>query len=304
MDLKKIAKAFLFPHILVMILLLPIAATSLAYCMIALGSDNVLSYASYVISAYTLTVWCVRIPKIISFCKSFKNNNKYAKLWLGDPRLRVNATLTATTLWNCGYAALQLGQGIIHDSIWSYSLAVYYVLLAVMRFFLVRHSAKNRPGEKMREELVRYRFCGIVFLLMNIALTAMMIYMIDQNTSFKHHEITTITMAAYTFFTFTKAIVDIIKYRKYESPIFSAAKAISLTAASVSMLTLESTMLATFSDGSMTDIEKKIFMAISGFAISVCIISMALYMIVQSTKKLKLQNDQNNNNEVRINGQQ
>lgn len=298
MTLKKIAKALLFPHISMLIILLPIAAISLAYCMIVLGSDNVISYVSYVISAYNLTIWCVRVPSIISFCKSFKNENKYARLWLEDTRLRVNASLTATTLWNGGYAALQLGQGIIHNSVWAYSLAVYYILLAIMRFFLVRHSAKNRPGEKMHKELVIYRFCGWVFLLMNIALSAMMLYMIDHNTTFKHHEITTITMAAYTFFTFTKAIIDIIKYRKYESPIFSAAKAVSLTAASVSMLTLESTMLATFSDGSMTDVEKNIFMMISGAAISVFIIAMALYMIVQSTKKMKLLNNQNNN-EVR-----
>ena len=82
------------------------------------------------------------------------------------------------------------------------------------------------------------------------------------------------------------AIINMVKYRKYNSPVYSASKAISLAAASVSMLTLESTMLTTFGDG--TDaLTRKIFLGATGGVISVFIIIMAIYMIVQSTKKLK-----------------
>lgn len=284
---KKMIRALLLPPMAIPIILLPVAAVLLISAMTRAESDSVFAIVSYVLSAYTLTVWCLRIPDIIRFCKTFKNENKYAKLWLEDTRLRVNVSLTASFLWNTGYSLFQLALGIYHHSAWFYALAVYYFSLALMRFFLVRHSTKNLPGEKMREELSRYRVCGYVFIVMTTALSVMMFYMIHLGRSVEHHEITTITMAAYTFFTFTMAVVNIIKYRKYESPVFSAAKAISLAAASVSMLTLESTMLVTFSDGSMTELDRKLFMGASGAVIFVFIIAMAIYMIVQSTKKLK-----------------
>lgn len=287
MTVKKIIRALLFPPIVIPILLLPVSATLLFYAMTYTEQDSVFAIISYVLSAYTLTVWCIKIPDIIRFCKTFKSENRYARLWFGDARIRVNISLAASFLWNTGYAALQLGLGIYHGSAWFYSLAVYYFSLALMRFFLVRHSTKNLPGEKLRQELVRYRACGYIFVVITVALSAMTAYLIYSGGTTEHHEITTIAMAAYTFFTFTMAVINIIRYRKYESPVFSAAKAISLTAASVSMLNLESTMLVTFGDGNETGLMRSLFIGISGAAIFVFIIAMAIYMIVQSTKKLK-----------------
>jgi hypothetical protein len=156
-----------------------------------------------------------------------------------------------------------------------------------MRFFLVRHTRKYAPGERMQTELKKYRACGIVFLVMNLALALIIFFMVYWNRTFEHHMITAIAMAAYTFTTFTVAIVNVVKYRKYNSPVFSASKAISLAAALVSMLTLESTMLTAFSDETMTDISRKLMLGVTGGVISLLIVAMAIYMIVVGTKKLK-----------------
>ena len=99
--------------------------------------------------------------------------------------------------------------------------------------------------------------------------------------------ITAIAMAAYTFTSLVIAIINVVKYRKYNSPVFSASKAISLAAALVSMLTLESTMLTTFADGTMSVTGQKWMLAATGGAISLLIVLEAIYMIVVSTKKLK-----------------
>jgi hypothetical protein len=79
-----------------------------------------------------------------------------------------------------------------------------------------------------------------------------------------------------------------VKYKKYNSPIFSATKAISFTAACVSMLTLTSTLLTTFSDGTMDALSQKILLGCVGAAVSVTVVIMAIHMIVQGTKKIKL----------------
>ena len=112
--------------------------------------------------------------------------------------------------------------------------------------------------------------------------------MVYWNRTFRHHEITTIAMATYTFTSFALAIKNVIKYRKYNSPVFSASKAISLAAACVSMLTLESTMLTTFDDGTFDILGRQIMLGASGGVISVFIVVMAICMIVQGSKRLKL----------------
>ena len=290
MNFKKIGKALLFPHIAVMILLIPVSTVFLVYSMVFLGTESLISIVSYVLSFYTLSVWCIKLPKLIHFFKTFKEENKYARIWRNDARLRVNVSLYGTLLWNVAYAVMQLCLGIWHHTFWFYSLFGYYMMLGAMRFFLVRHTSRHKAGEKMREELIRYRACGIVFLLMNLALTVIIFFMIYHSRTFIHHEITTIALAAFTFTTLTMAIINVFRYKKYNSPVYSASKAISLASACVSMLTLESTMLTTFGDGTMDLFTRRLFLGLSGGAISVFIIVMAIYMIVSGTKKLRLVN--------------
>lgn len=286
MNWKKLGKALLFPHIAVMIILIPIATVFLVASMLFLGTESPIAIVSYVLAAYTLTVWCFKIPDVIGFFKIFKNENKYAVRWQDDARLRVKVSLYGSLLWNVAYALFQLWLGFYHRTFWFYSLGAYYLCLAVMRFFLLNHTRKYAPGEKRQTELIKYRACGWIFLLMNLALTLIVFFMLYWNRTFEHHMITAIAMAAYTFTAFTTAIVNIVKYKKYNSPVYSASKAISFAAACVSMLTLTSTLLTTFSDGTMDAATQKFMLGSVGFAVSGVVLVMAIYMIVGSTKKL------------------
>ena len=122
---------------------------------------------------------------------------------------------------------------------------------------------------------------------MNLALTMIVFFMLYWNRTFEHHMITAIAMAAYTFTAFTVAIVNVVKYKKYNSPVFSASKAISFAAACVSMLTLTSTLLTTFGDGTMGAGEEKLLLGAVGFSVSGVVVMMAIRMIRKSTKQLK-----------------
>lgn len=288
MDWKRLGKALLFPHIAIMIILLPIATVFLVYSMVFLGSESPVSIISYVLAAYTLTVWCFKTPYLIRFFKTFRDENKYARIWQNDTRLRVKVSLYGTLILNTAYALLQLGMGFWHHSFWFYSLAGYYITLAVMRFFLALYTSRHEPGEMMLSELKKYRTCGIIFLITNMTLALMIFFMVYWNRTFNHHEITTIALAAYTFTALTLAIISVVRYRKYNSPVYSASKAISLASACVSMLTLEATMLTTFGSETMSLTDRRIFLGLSGGLISAFIIAMAVYMIVQGTKKIQL----------------
>ncbi|MBO4979862.1 MAG: hypothetical protein J6D16_05585 [Clostridia bacterium] len=287
MDFGKIGKALLFPHVALLCVLIPLSAVLLVGSMVFVGTETPIAIVSYVLSAYTLTVLCFRMPRMIRFFKSFREQNKLLIRWQSDTRLRVNVSLYGSLLWNVAYALLQLWLGFYHHTFWFYSLGAYYVCLAVMRSLLLRYSVRHTPGESIRDELIRYRACGWVFLVMNLALTLIVFFMVYWNRTFHHHMITAIAMAAYTFTALGTSILSITKYRKYNSPVFSASKAISLAAASVSMLTLTSTMLTTFGDGTMDALTQKRMLGGVGFAVSGVIVAQAIHMIVQSTKELK-----------------
>lgn len=287
MNWKNIGKALLYPHTVLMIALIPVSTALLVFSMTVLGTESPLAYVSYVLSAYTLTVWCFRIPGLIRILKSFKNENKYAVRWREDTRLRMEITLLGSMLWNIAYALLQAWLGYLHSTFWFYSLAAYYVCLAIMRLYLGFHTFRYEPGTQIGKELRKYRATGWILLAMNLALSLMIFFMVYWNRTFLHDEITTITMAAYTFTSFTFSVIGIVRYRKYNSPVYSASKAIGLASAAVSMLTLSSTMLTTFDDGTMTLFERKLMLALIGGAVSVWILMMAIVMIVRGTKRLK-----------------
>ncbi len=284
---KRIIKVLLFPHIAAMLLLIPVATAFLLYAMLILGTETVPAYISYALAAYTLAVWCCRIPRLVTFCKTFKNENKYAVRLQEDVRLRVNISLWGSFLFNAAYAALQFCLGYTQRSFWFFTLAGYYLLLALMRFYLVGHTQRYRLGEQMQKELKKYRSCGWIFLVMNLSLAMMIFFMVYFNRTFVYDEITAIAMAAYTFTAFTVAIVNVVKYRKYNSPVYSASKAISFASACVSMITLTSALMTTFG-GSEDQLMRRAMLASVGGGVSLLVIAMAGYMILRGTKQLKV----------------
>ena len=285
-NLKKIGLKLLYPHVVIIVFLLPISLSTMIWSMIVLGTTHFISIIGYVLSAYSVTVISFRIPDIIRLIKMIKNENKYFVRYRTDKHLKIKISLISSFIFNCAYSLLQFFIGLYHGSFWFYSMCVYYLILAITRFFLMKYTLHSKPNENEKKELIRYRRCGFMLLLLNSVLSIMVFFMVYWNRSFNHHEITTIALAAYTFFSFTVSIVNFIKYRKYKSPIFNAAKSISLTSASVSIITLEATMLTSFGTD-MDPIIRKLFLGLTGGAVSIFVLILALIMIVKGTKQLK-----------------
>ncbi len=283
---KKFGVAILYPHAAVIICLLPIAVAFLVLSMVFLGTQSIVAIFSYVLAFYVLLVIGFRMPKIIKFFRNFKKENKYAKMYFSDVRLRMNISLYGSLIWNVGFAIFQLCLGFYHKSFWFYSMFAYYVMLGVMRFFLVKHTRKHKPKEQVEIEVKKSILCGWFLVFMNLALAVIVFFIVYLNKTFKHHMITTIALAAYTFFTFSFAIVNLVRYKKYESPVYSSAKIISLIAACVSMLTLEATMLTTFG-GEESELFRPLMLSLTGAAVIGFAITMAVIVIVKGNKKLK-----------------
>ena len=286
MDWKKITKRLLFPHPVFLWLFVPLALVLLIYSAIFYESTDVISIVSYVCSFCALVLVCLRIPDIIRFVKRFRQENKYAVRYASDVRLRINLSLHGSFLFNSVYAAFQLGLGLWHHSVWFYSMAGYYLLLGLMRLMLVKYTRGHTPGQQPETEWKKYRLCGVLLLMMTLVLTIFILYFVLRIREFKHHEITTISMAAYTFASLALAIINAFRYKKYGSPAYSAAKAISLVSAVVSVLTLENAMLTAFGQDS-SELFRQIMLGVTGAAVVCAVQGIAIYMICNAGKKLK-----------------
>ena len=286
MDWKKIGKWILFPHPVFIWLLWPVALGLLIYSFIAHESADVISIVSYVLSFYALMLISLRVPNIIDFVQRFRKENKYIIRYTSDVRLRVNLSLQMAIVFNVIYALFQMCLGLWHHSVWFYSMAVYYLLLAGMRLLLVKYTRVHTPGEQQEIEWKKYRLCGAFLLLITFALAIFIIYFVWKIRVFRHHEITTIAMAAYTFASLSMAVWNAIRYKSYGSPAYSAAKAIALVSAIVSMLTLENAMLTAFGQDS-GELFRQIMLGATGTAVICAVQGIAIYMIVNAGRKLK-----------------
>ena len=291
---KEIMKRIFFlPPIPTVVISVP--AFILVFVMLGTGSSSVLAYISYLLSAYAMVITVTGFKGVARAVRNGIENlppviklrsTPLGKRLLGDVIFRSEITLHGGLCMNLLYTALNLFSGIRYRSTWFIALAFYYMLLSVMRAVLVRYVHSRPIGEDISSELRHYRVCGIILLFMNQALVGIIVAMVTQNRGFSYSGQLIYMMALYTFYITIAAVVNVVKFRKHGSPILSAAKVISLTAALVSMLSLATAMLAQFGQDDEEEF-RRIMIGAFGGAVCAVVLAMAIYMIVRSTKQLR-----------------
>ena len=130
MKLKRICNIILFPPIVLTLLLVPLSCIGLLYAFLRAGSQSVAAIAAYVLSAYTLTVVCLQMPRLLRLIKRKKEDSALLIRWQQDVRYRISLSLYASLAGNAVYAAIHGALGIYHGSFWYGTLAIYYLLFA------------------------------------------------------------------------------------------------------------------------------------------------------------------------------
>lgn len=92
-----------------------------------------------------------------------------------------------------------------------------------------------------------------------------------------------ISIAAYTFYKITMAVINMVKVRKMQSPILITIRNIGVADALVSMLTLQTTMLASFQGTSSIDANR--MNGITGLAVCILIALLGVSMIYYASKR-------------------
>ncbi len=256
--------------------------------------NSIVRYVSYFSSAYALAVTCAGLRYVKPAAAAVKSRvashplteklraTRLGGKYLSDVRFRAGVSLYRGFFINLLYIVVKFVSGIVYRSMWFIALAVYYILLAVMRFLLARRLNVQDEAAELR----RYRLCGIMLLFMNQALAGIVVFMVRQNRGFDYPGLLIYAMAAYAFYAVTIAIINIVKTRKHKSPILSAAKAINLVAALVSILSLETAMLAQFG-GDDNPLFRQVMTGATGGGVCTIVIAMAVYMIWRANNRLK-----------------
>lgn len=287
---KEIGKKILFPPIWLIIILTVISTAALVTIFVKGWEMSPVAYVCYVVAFYTLMVICLICFKMFpGYYRAFKkklHENRYTDRYLTDVAFKTQVGLYPSLVINLIYVTVNAISGIVYQTYWFGIFAVYYGIIAIMRFLLVRYVSKNPIGENHFEELKQARLCAGILLTVNLVLTGAVLMMIYFDRGFRYQGFLIYVIALYTFYITTTAIIDMVKYRKYKSPVMSITKVIKMASALFSMLFLETAMFAQF--GAETSPEtKRIMIMATGAGISVAVGVMAIYMIVGTSKEMK-----------------
>lgn len=261
---------------------------------------------SYVMASYAFVITVIWAVKILRRLWTWTAGRPLAKKILRHPLcakyikemyFRMKISLFNGAFINLLYAGIKLFAGICYRSFWLIMLALYYMLLVAMRLSLLSFArGTEKAGENPALEWEKYRQCGIMLLFMNQILTGIVVFVVVRNRNFEYRGALIYTMALYSFYAVIMSVRNMIKVRKYASPVMAAARVLNTTAAIVSMLSLETAMLARF--GEPGDVVfRRVLLSIAGGLVCLIVLGMAVYMIVRSTtqlKKLKKENQENN----------
>lgn len=208
------------------------------------------------------------------------------KRFLKEELFRAELSVYISLVINSLYGIFLLVSGIIYHSFWFGALAVYHMLLAVIRFLLLRPDRYSANQRDYKTELLRYRHCGVVLLLMTPVFASILIIVLHKNSHAEYAGFLIYLAAIYTFYKIVIAVKNVVKFRKCGSPVLSAAKIISLIAAMISVLTLKTAIISRF--GSMEDpVFYQGMIGTVGGAVCVFVLITAVLMIVRGNKQLK-----------------
>lgn len=281
---RKLLNKLLYPGGLVTLPGVLISAALLVYVFCFGHEDTPMAYAAYVFSAYTTVALCAQLPGMVKKTKALLHSNRLIHRYLTDLPFRIHISLYMSLGINLLYAVLKSFLGLVYGSAWFISFGVYYALLALMRFMLLRHARRNTFGAELVQEHKKCRLCGVFLLLMNIALSGVVVLMVRDDEGFEYPGYLIYVVAMYAFYATISALVSMVKTRKYQSPVLSAAKAVSFAAALVPILSLKTAMLSQFGEGEL--LFRRLMTGATGAGVCSIVLATAVYMIAAATVRL------------------
>mgnify|MGYP005775348979 CR=1 FL=1 len=260
-----------------------------AVAMAVLGYDGVWAYVVYagaaVFFAYAVYLLIRFIPRIKGAFARAAEKSPALRRVLHDYGARTVVFASFAFAVNIGYAVFQGVMGILAHSVWFGVLACYYILLSALRggILLGEHRLRRRGGEQIEGKLKLYRLCGISLMVLDLAMCAAVTQMVLYGSPVQNGAIQVIVSAAYTFYKAILAVVNFVKAKRLRDPVVQSLRGICAVDALISVVALETAMLATFGNGE----DMLALRAATGFAACAIAIAIGITMTVFACRRLK-----------------
>lgn len=283
--LKALGKRLLFPPLLAVLPLALLSTGLLAYVFAAGQEDTPLAYAAYALSAYALVLVCAAVPRMLRLGGQVRQNALVDHL-VSDYAFRTHFMLRVGLLLNLAFAMFKLCTGIVYSSYWLIVLGIYYALLALIRFLLLRRQGETGAGTaELAAQYRAYRLTGVLLLALGVVMSAIILQVVRDNRTYSYPGTIIYAFGAYAFTRIIMAAVNLIRRRGRDNPLFAAARCLSLATAIVSVFSLQTALLSTF--GTEEPAFRLIANAASGAAVCASILLMAVLMVRRSTRGLR-----------------
>lgn len=286
---KSIVRRLLHPPKWVLFAVTPLVFAALIF-LFAVGHDETDAVACtvYALSAYCLTVTVTALIEGAAAARkallSRAAELPAADRYLHDPAFRAGVGLFCGMLINFAYTLFRIAAGILHTSVWFVSMAVYYLVLGLLRADLAV-GYRRRAARGIVYEYRLYRRTALLLFLLNIPMGGMILQMILVNAGYSYPGYIIYVSALYSFYALITSAVNLAKYRRLGSPILSAAKALNFISALMSLLGLQSAMIAQFSQND--DGFRRLMNTCTGVGVFCAVILTAALMLRRAAKYKK-----------------
>lgn len=210
---------------------------------------------------------------------------KLGRRFIQEQRFRAVFSAAVGLLSNIMYAIYHGALGVVNQSLWFVTMFAYYMILSSMRFSAVLCEWKRKSLASEDTEYFVAKLCGGLLVLLSFILGGIVYISLSQNVAVKHHEIVMITIATYTFYKITVAVIRAIKQRKNAVPLLDVIRTIGYAEVAASLLTLQRSMLISF--GSTDNEDIALMNGLTGISVCLFILLLGIFTILKSGKERK-----------------
>lgn len=285
---SKIINNILYPHILIILILIIICTLGLILVFKSGIEENVGAYFVYALSFYTLLITTLLVIKIVQKCKNnpitfkFDFVNKYVY----DKFFRTRINIIGSLIFDIFYFTFNVFVGVSSNSNWFIFIAFYYLVLSLIRICISLEYKNKRRTKKFM-----YLFSGISLFFLNMAFMAVILMVVNENKSYVYRGYIIYLMAFCAFYKLGLNIFNYFKFKKYNDYILTLSKTINLVCALISIFSLQTAMITTFS---FDDNFKMLMNSLTGIIIWLFVLVISVMFIVKgkNENKLKVKSDE------------
>lgn len=261
----------------------PLSFAALIITFAVQNLRNALAYFIYSMSAYSLVILIAALPGLTKRAKSAMMDSRLMRKAAASPitgryfkdlAFRGSISIYQGMAVNFFYVVFRIAAGIRYASVWFVSMAVYYLVLGGLRTYLIVCYRRRTPELERR----CYHTTAWLLFLLNIPMGSMIVLMVRTNSGFFYPGYIIYLSALYTFYTMVTSGLNIMKFRKFGSPVLSAAKVLNFISAMMSILGLQTAMISRFSEHGEN--YRRMMNAIIGSFVYGIVILIAIYMLL------------------------